>query len=228
MTRESWQFRTTKGVVKVDHDAVHIQSTLRQFLAAQRLRLHAGGRREVLRSVWVLVGAVFIIGYLGYETSRALDVGVAGLGLFSVVSVVVTVLGVWESYLRTKTIPLSALERVTIDESNRELTIRYDDETVHTLPSWLYDWNPGTKTLTLPGDEAVRDAHETLRLRGISVEKAEKSANTVRRFIVRNGVYFCESCDGQVSPTDSTCPSCGYALRVEAGSDATAEQNVAA
>lgn len=38
---------------------------------------------------------------------------------------------------------------------------------------------------------------------------------TTYRFRTRDGVCFCERCDVQVSPSDRTCPSCDYELRVK-------------
>lgn len=215
MPADSWEIQTGAGVVRVDHDAIRIRSTVRQRLAGQRARWRAGDRRGLLRLLWVLFGTVLLFGYLGYTAYRVLDVGVAGVGVVGALSLVTTLWAVWYGYLRTETIPLSALEGVSIDESEHVLYITYDADATHTLPAWLCDFNAGRKSLTLPSAEAVRDARETFHLRGISVESSDDSATeTVRRFRVDDGIYFCASCDGQVSPTDSTCPSCGYELRV--------------
>jgi hypothetical protein len=43
---------------------------------------------------------------------------------------------------------------------------------------------------------------------------------TTYRFVTEDGVYFCESCDTQVSPADATCPAGGYALGVWATAEA--------
>jgi hypothetical protein len=53
---------------------------------------------------------------------------------------------------------------------------------------------------------------ERTRRRPVDPEDHE----TTYRFVTEDGVYFCESCDTQVSPADATCPACGYALRVRA------------
>jgi len=219
MTGESREFQTTDGVVRIDHDTVQVRSTVRQFLA--------GKRRGAVRSLGVVFGLA-LLASLGYNVYRLLDVSLAGVSLVTVFSLLGTLYGLWYGHLRQETIPLSALERVSVDESNRELTLRYDAGEAHSrVFVWLHDWTPGRKTLTIPTDEELREVRETFRLRGIAVEDAtEQSVKTIRRFVVRDGVYFCESCDGQVSPTDSECPSCGYGLRVDA--DATAEQPVTA
>jgi len=225
MSAESWEIQATAAVVRVDHDTIQIRSTVRQRLAGQRARWRAGDRRGLLRLLWVLFGSVLFVGYLSYTAYRVLDVGVAGPGVVGALSLVSTLWALWYGYLRTETIPLSALERVSIDESRRELSITYDADATHAFPAWLYDLNAGTKSLTLPSEEAVCDARETCQLRGISVESSDDSATeTVHRFDVENGVYYCESCGGQVSPADSTCPSCGYGLRVEVSDETPTDQ----
>jgi len=224
MSGEPWEVQTTDGVVSVDHDAVHVRTSVRQRLAGQRARWRAGDRWGLLWSLWVVFTTVLLVGYLGYMAYRVFDVGVAGIGVIGALSLVTSLWGSWTHYLRTETVPLSALDRVAIDEFSRTLFITYDADATHTLPTWLYEFNAGTKSLTLPSEEALCDARETFRLQGIDVESSDDSeTETVHRFRVEDGVYFCRSCDRQVSPADGTCPSCGYALRVEAGTNATPE-----
>jgi hypothetical protein len=74
--------------------------------------------------------------------------------------------------------------------------------------------------LSIPTEDDIREATEIFRLRGIDVEEPGTEAlETTYRVIVKSGVCFCERCRSQVSPSDGTCPACGYAIRVRSSGD---------
>lgn len=225
MSDTSWQFRTAKGVVTVENECIRIRRTLRQFLAGQRLHWRAGDRSErtkiAFRVVWLVAGLAVGLGYVVYHAHQLLDIGVAGAGIMTALSLVVGAYGLWSSHLRQTTIPLTSVERVSLDETNRKLTITHETSRFRKL---LLDWTAGTQRFTFPTDDELREAREIFRLRGIHVDEVDEGRDTVYRFVTEDGVYFCASCERQVSPADSTCPSCGYALRVERERGSEAER----
>lgn len=218
MSSTPWEFRTTEGVVMVDSETIRVRSTPREFIAGQRARWRAGEGsarlKSAVRVVWMLGVVVVGLGYFFFTLYHVLDVGLTGVGIVAALSVVGGVGQLWSHYLRETTIPLSAVEHISLDETNRKLTIRYETSRVRKI---LLAPNAGRQRFTLPTDDHLREARETFQMRGISVEDVVERGDTAYRFVVEDGVYFCESCRRQVSPADSTCPSCEYALRVECG-----------
>lgn len=217
MSEESWRFRTTNGVVTVRKDAIGIRSTPGYFLAGQRSRWRYGDRWERGKLVFNASGLLFSILGTAYHVS---EVGVAGVGLSSgphVFAVGLFAYMFWSNHLGETTIPLSTVDTITLDEEAGILVITH--ESAHDYFGSLRNDTAET-TLSLPTDDDVREATEIFRLRGVDVEEPSTEAlETTYRVIVKSGVCFCERCRSQVSPSDATCPSCGYAIRVRSSGD---------
>jgi len=123
----------------------------------------------------------------------------------------------WSNHVGETTIPLSTVDTITLDEEAGILVITHESD--HDYFGSLRN-DTGETTLSLPTDDDVREATEVFRLRGIDVEEPGTEApETTYRVIVKSGVCFCERCRSQVSPSDRTCPACGYAIRVRSSGD---------
>jgi len=124
--------------------------------------------------------------------------------LFAVFGIATLIWGFWVTHLRESTIPLSAIEVVSIDESAQ--TIRIGHDRPNGLLSRLVT-GATQERYTLRGAEDVRRAKEAFQLRGIEPKSpSELNTTTEYRFTSREGVCFCDQCDSQVSPSDRTCP----------------------
>lgn len=220
----SWQFRTTRGTVTVGSDAITIRATPRAFLAGQRARWRDGTDRERAKSLFAVVGVLAWAVLVVTNVGSLLDIGTVTAAIAAGLSIATGVLGLWVTLLRTATIPRSTVESVSIDPADRTLTIVHEPTgRLAALSRWL--WGRSTPlsdgqwrwTTTLPTDENVREARDSFRLRGIALDPPENGTGTETsyRVDVESGVCFCENCGSQVSPADSDCPSCGYALHVE-------------
>jgi len=226
MSEDSWRFRVTSGAVTVREDAIGIRSTPGYFLAGQRNRWRHGDPWE--RGTLVVSAGGLLSSILGtaYHFSQ---VGAAGVGLRSaphVFAVVLFAYVVWSNHVGETTIPLSTVEAITLDEDERRLVVRHEPN--HDYVGSLRS-DPAETKLSMPTEDDVREAREIFRLRGIDVEAPSTGAlETTYRVIVKNGVCFCERCRSQVSPSDGTCPACGYAIRVrsrgEQASDIVSEE----
>ena len=213
-----WQVRTSEGfegVMRIDEDALYFQSTFAQSSAGGHDWEDHGSTKPKLIAR-PKVGLVFIFANLLVGTHLFLH-DFLSWGLLLLIFGVTGLAGFVYIFLLEARIPLSSIEGVSIDESGHEVTISYQPVVIHIFISEIGGWNTGTATFTFPTAADVRDVRELLRSRGVSLDNGDEqtATETVYRVVVENGVYFCESCERQVSPTDSTCPSCGYALRDE-------------
>lgn len=221
MNEESWRFRVTRGVVTVREGELAIRSTPGYLLAGQRVRWAHGDRWERGRLLLETTGLLWSVFGIVYHLSQ---VGVTGIGLGSAPHAFAFVLFaylVWSNHLGEKTIPLSSVERITLDGDDGTLVVTHEAD----FRSPFRNGETET-TLSLPTRDDVREAEDVFRLRGI--ELADPGANetgteTRYRVLVRDGACFCERCRSQVSPSDGTCPACGYALRVRERRDRTSE-----
>jgi hypothetical protein len=217
MSEDSWRFRTTNGVVTVRDDAIGIRSTPGYFLAGQRSRWRYGGRWE--RGKLAITAGGLLSSTLGtaYHLSQ---VGIAGAGLQSashVFAVVMFAYMFWSNHVGETTIPLSTVDTITLDEEAGRLVVTHEPN--HEYFGSFRNETTETK-LSIPTEDDVREAKEIFRLRGIDVEAPSTEApETTYRVIVKSGVCFCERCRSQVSPSDGTCPACGYAIRVRSKGD---------
>ena len=227
--------RTTEGELSVGDEALHVSNAPRTFLRGQFARLRHGDRREGMVALFRIAG--FLVLPL-LVASRLYTAPWASLGLATVVSLGLAVLGLvpfYANHLRGTTIPLSAIEDVTLDADERELTITHategplsrlwdpDDEDGR---GWFgADWlrslfgeRETETTLTLRSADDMSAARSILRTRGLIADGrlAEREpTETAYRINTERGVAFCERCGSQVSPGEPTCPACDYALRVE-------------
>ena len=217
MSEDSWRFTVTRGVVTVQEDAIGIRSTPGYFLAGQRSRWRYGDRWERGKLVVSAGGLLFSILGTAYHFSQ---VGVAGVGLQSashVFAVVLFAYVFWSNHVGETTIPLSTVDTITLDEEAGTLVVTHEPN--HDYFGSLRNETTETK-LSIPIEDDVREATEIFRLRGIDVEEPDTEAlETTYRVIVKRGVCFCERCRSQVSPSDGTCPACGYTIRVRSRGD---------
>ena len=221
MSGASWRFRVTSGVVTVREDELAIRSTPGYLLAGQRVRWAHGNRWERGRLLLEVTGLLWSVFGIVHHLSQ---VGVTGVGLRSAPHVFAFVLFAYlvrSNHLGERTIPLSSVERITLDEDDGTLVITH--ETGSGYLASFRDHATET-TLSLPTRDDVREAEEVFRLRGVELEDpGANEAETRYRVLVRDGACFCERCRSQVSPSDGTCPACGYALRVRERRDRMGE-----
>lgn len=226
MSDSSWGFRTTQGAVTVGGDAIRIRSTPRAFLAGQRARWRNGTAWERAKILFFAVSGLWSLVQVATIFDSTLDVGPVGVAGLSALGVLLTVVGLFFWLGHEITIPRSAVETVALEEDDRTLTIVYEstgrlDALARRLGLRSIPLSDGRskQTHTLPADSDVQDAREILRLRGIALDSpdSETGTETSYRVDVERGVCFYEDCGSQVSPTDSDCPSCGYALNVAEG-----------
>lgn len=219
MSEDSWRFTVTRGVVTVRDDAIGIRSTPGYFFAGQWSRWRYGDRWERGKLVVSAGGLLFSILGTAYHFSQ---VGVAGVGLQSAshaFAVVLFAYMFWSNHVGETTIPLSTVDTITLDEEEGILVVTHEPN--HDYFGSLRNETTETK-LSIPTENDIREAKEIFRLRGIDVEEPGTEAlETTYRVIVKRGVCFCERCRSQVSPSDGTCPACGYAIRVRSSGDHT-------
>jgi hypothetical protein len=220
MGDSSWGFRTTEGTVTVRGDAITIRSTPGAFLSGQLARWRSGTNWGRAKTLLAVASIPFMIVTTAYNAYVLLDVGIAVAGAVSGLTIAALVWDLWSRFFRERTIPRSSIESVRIDEADRTLRIIHEStDSLTPLPWWSHSTRVSgdrvRSTLTFPTDEAVREARDVFRLRNVPLDPPDSESTTAHRYVVENGVYFCEDCGSQVSPTDSDCPSCGHALRVE-------------
>ena len=228
--------RTTEGELVVGDDALRIRKTPRKFLRGQAARWRRRGYREKVSGALKVAGFLFVPLFLA---GRFYDLSGRSLDAFVVYLLLLSVLGVgqfWARHVRGTRIPFSAVEDVALDTDDRELTITHDPTAVDEGDSrWYYlgedPWRSVLAPerietdLSLRTDDDVRDARTTLRSAGgvdAVVDDSGPETETERRFVTHSGAVFCPDCGTQVSPSDRTCPACGYGLRVERPVDADA------
>jgi hypothetical protein len=228
MSGESWRFRTARGVVSVRDDAISVRSTPGEFLAGQRRRWRAGDWRDRGRATLEVGGFLASIVGLVYQLSQVTGPGLGATTatLLAVVSHLVvlsiTAYSIWSTHVGETTIPLSTVDVVTLDDDAMELVVVHEPEPG--LGS-LFRNDRIETTLSVPSREDLREAREIFRLRGIELrDPGDQGTETTYRVTVRDGACFCASCRSQVSPSDGTCPACGYAIRVRTGGDDTRER----
>ena len=221
MVERVWQYRgdgfgASDGVLILGDDAIRLRPGLRQFVG----RLLGDGRVDGQRpqaehgrpsfGTLAMFGLVAVM--LGFSAVTA--GGTTTVGLLNLLGGVAGVLPICYTYLRETTVPLSSVERVTVDRRNDKLTVRYERDSRRSRRlSWPKNRTTATKTVEPVGDDAVREVREALCRRGVPVD-------VVHRVIVGSGEYLCASCRQQVLPSETICPSCGSAL--ESGSEHTA------
>lgn len=213
MSGSSWQFRTTRGVVSIQDDAIVRKPTPRRILAGLGIRWRNGDLWDRASVVFHVGGFAVSLVLLVYHLHLVAETSPGWSSALYVSTVVAFAYSFWNQHLRETTIPRSAVERVTVDDDDREITITH--ETRDGLLSPFREDRTET-TLTLGTADDLRKAREICRLRGIEPEPDDdEGRETTYRIFTRDGASFCERCRRQVSPADGTCPACGYALRVE-------------
>ena len=231
MVERVWQYKsglfgTSKGVLTVGDDAIRLRPGLRQSVDRRLARGRVDDQRPQGNTGRLPLGAVGIVGLgvvmLVTGAVQAVTAGGALVGgLLNLLGGVTTLFTVWDGHLRETTVPLSSVERVTVDRRDDELTIRYEHDSRRSrLGSWPERWTTSTETVEPVGDDAVREAREALCRRGVPVD-------VEHRRLVENGDYRCGSCRQRVSPSETTCPSCGFALASEREHTASTHDSVA-
>ncbi|MFC7228008.1 hypothetical protein N0B31_11400 [Salinirubellus salinus] len=214
MADGSWEFSIAKGVVTVRSDSIGIRMTPQAFLRGQYVQLRNGSIGQQVQALLNLCAFAFTPIALALHLDQLLGPGQQWAFVpFAVFGLVTLMWGFWITHLRESSIPLSAVEFVSIDESAQ--TIRIAHERPNGLLSRLTTCAT-QEQYALRGAEDARRAKEAFQLRGIEPKSpSDLSTTTEYRFTSRQGVCFCDQCHSQVSPSDRVCPSCEYLLRVE-------------
>jgi hypothetical protein len=218
MVERTWRYErggfvTSSGVVTVRNNAICFRPTLRQFVARLLGRSQTSNwqAESARRPSLLTLGAVGAgVGLLALGVTGALADGLTNLGvLANLTGALSTLLLTWDAHLRERTVPLSSVERVTVNTRDNELTVRYEQDSLRArLLPWPESWTTGTETVELTGNRATQSVQEMLRRHGVSVD-------VVNAVVVDDGAHLCVSCRRQVSPSDVTCPSCGATVRPE-------------
>lgn len=230
-------FRAAIGEVSVDGDAVRINEEPRAHVRRQVARWRHGGRWGRARAAFRIGTVLIVPPLLLLRLAEAWDTATAGM-----LAVVLTLTGLqiasmWRHYTRETEIPLSDVSKVALDPDERELTVQFDAGSrlgppdgagIKTYrsdePMQLFETGETERRMTLPTGDDVRDARSAFHLVGIDVDESagasegsrhDGETETEYRVTTRKGAVFCEQCGSQVSPSDRTCPSCEYTLRIE-------------
>ena len=225
-------FRTTEGDVSVGDEALRIHRSPRKFLQGQRSRWRNGNRWEQLKTT---VQIVLFLVVVPLSASMQLHGAIGGVHRDRCARLV----GrrrqprrFLARRVRGIAVPLSAIEDVTLDTDDRELTIVHDAEGRPSVlggaagKQWFLSDDPFSvfatgeteTTLTLRTADDAREARTVFRTKGIAEDLDAPKGSTTEteyRFETKDGVVFCGQCGSQVSPSDRTCPACDHALRVE-------------
>jgi hypothetical protein len=230
-------FRTAVGEVTVDGDAVRINEELRAHVRRQVARWRHGERWAGVKAAFRFGLVLAALPLLLFRLLEAWDTATAGMLAFVVTMTGLQLGSAWRHYTRETEIPRSDVSTVTLDPDERELTVQFDAGTllgppdgagIKTYPSdepmRMFETGGTERTMTLPTDDDVRDARSAFHLVGIDIdesagasdgERDDGETETEYRVTTRKGAVFCDECRSQVSPSDETCPSCDYALRVD-------------
>jgi hypothetical protein len=230
MVERVWQYRgdgfgASDGVLIVGDDAIRFRPGLRQFVDGLLGRGHIDSQRPQAKRGRPSLGSLAMLGLgvvmLALGTVQVVTAGGATTGsLLNLFGGTTTLFTVWSTHLRETAVPLSSVERVTVDRRDDELTIRYEHDSRRSrLRFWPESWTTRAETVEPVGDDAVRDAREALCRRGVPVDVGH-------RRLVENGDHRCGSCRQRVSPSETTCPSCGLALASESEHTASTHDSV--
>ena len=225
-------FRTTEGDVSVGDEVLRIDRSPRKFLRGQRSRWRNEGPEQRLKTVARLVLFLFLPLSTVMQFYGVAEVPVLATALVSL-GVVISLVTFWAKRVRGTAVPLSAIEDVTLDTDDQELTIIHDAEGRPSVlggdagKEWflsddlfsIFATGETETTLTLRTADDAREARTVLRTRGVvddlDTPRAAEETETEYRVETRNGAVFCEQCGSQVSPNDRTCPSCDHVLQIE-------------
>ena len=219
MVERVWEYRgdgfgASDGVLRLGDDAIRLRPGVRQFVGRLLGDGRVDGQRPQAEHGRPSLGTLAMFGLVAVMlVSSAVQAVAAGgttaVGLLNLLGGVAGVFPICYIYLRETTVPLSSVERVTVDRRNNKLSLRYERDSRRSRRlSWPENRTTATKTVEPVGDDVVREVREALCRRGIPVD-------VVHRVIVGSGESLCASCRQQVFPSETTCPSCGSALESE-------------
>jgi hypothetical protein len=225
-------FYTTEGNVVVADSAIRINRSPRKFLRGQFAQWRHGSFAQRIQALVRIIGFCSLPLFFVWSLSTASEMTL-GLGLFFSLSLLLfSVLPFWSTHFRETTIPLSSIEEIILDTDTRELVIVQDqsdkappvddggfgDRILRAYLGWMTETGGSKTTLKLRSSEDIRKVKSIFRSRKSLAEfelTNPTQTKTEFRVVSKNGVVFCADCGKQVSPSDRTCPSCGYALRVQ-------------
>lgn len=220
MARRTWKCRKIKGWYGIDTtlsvgvDALRIRPNASQYVPwyGESPRHQSQDGSSIFGRLKILGGVVVLI-VLPVYTIYLVKTGDPVIGILTGLSSLRYYYLFWNTYSET-VLSLSSLERVSLDEDERALTVSYEPESPLSWRRLIpFGSEFDSATFELSTDDAVREAREVFQRRDIPVDYVADTTVTVSGFEVEEGVYFCEDCGNNVSPTDSRCPSCGYAFR---------------
>jgi hypothetical protein len=127
MADGSWEFSIAKGVVTVRSDAVGIRMTPQAFVKGRYAQFRNGSVGQRVIALLSLCAFVFTPIALALQFDQLLGPSQQWASvLFAVFGIVTLMWGFWVTHLRESTVPLSAIEFVSIDESARTIRIAHD------------------------------------------------------------------------------------------------------
>ena len=225
-------FHTTEGDVSVADSAIRISRSPRKFLRGQLARWRHGSAAQRVQALTRIIGFCSLPLLLVWSLSAASEMPLELALVFSLSLLLFSVVPFWSTHFRETTIPLSSIEEITLDTETRELVIVQDRSSgaapldnsgfggriLRTYLGWTTESGGSKTTLKLRSSDDIRTAKSVFRSRkslaGFELTTPTQT-ETEYRVTSENGVVFCADCGKQVSPNDRTCPSCGYALRVQ-------------
>jgi hypothetical protein len=224
-------FHTTEGEVAVADSAIRINRSPRKFLRGQFAQWRQGSFARRIQALVRIIGFCSLPLFFVWSLSTVSEMPL-GLALFFSLSLLLfSVVPFWSTHFRETTIPLSSIEEISLDTETRELVIVQDqsggappvddggfgDRILRPYLGWITGAGGSKTTLTLRSSEDIRKVKSVFRSRTSLAEfELTKPTQTETEYRVtsKNGVVFCADCGTQVSPSDRTCPSCGYVLRL--------------
>ena len=225
-------FHTTEGDVSVADSAIRINRPPRKFLRGQLSCWRHGSNAQRIRALIRIISFCSLPLFLVWSFYTVSEMSLGLALLFSLSSLLFSVVPFWSTHFRETTIPLSSIEDITLDTDKRELVIvqaqssgaspvdssDFGGRILRTYLGWLTAAGGSKTTLKLRSSDDIRKVQSVFRSRkSLAESELTKPTQTETEYRVtsKNGVVFCADCGKQVSPSDRTCPSCGYALRIQ-------------
>lgn len=170
--------RTTEGELVHGDEELRIRRSPRAVIADKWARLMGGDRWE--RFTAAVSAAFFVVGVLSLAHSLATlpELGPTTAIVTTVGIVAFALVPVWARNLRDTTVPLSAVESVSLSPDVRALTVAYDPAEAgvtgrglfrSATPDSIPDPEPTATetTVTIRSADDVREARTVLRTRGL-------------------------------------------------------------
>ena len=166
---------TVTSVVALDSRNIRIRHMVRQFLTGpsvdSAVSYQTERSRRVRRYLGPLTMFVVTVALTAYTVLNGLTHGFTGASVMNGLGAVFSCAGFWSLYIRERTVPLSSLERISVDEANRKLTLELEAKSSYRQAlAWIGSSGSRTETFRFPDTRTLREASETFRLYGVAVD----------------------------------------------------------